>query len=499
MPQFSDRMQHAFVSYVRDNAPQIERLASDLKRAGVQVWLDRDSLVAGERWREAIVAAIETGGFFLPCFSREYLLRERTYMDEELQVARAVLASRTVERPWCIPLLLDETSPAKVGLTRDPKLGALQCVAMWPDWAEGLRRVLATLSPERAFGLCLNALPLATDRPLPVAPLLALDFGTSNSLLAYRDNSSRWVPIKAADGRSFFPSVVTFAENWDYWVGAEAMEAAHRYPERCIQNIKRVLARGGEVQIGHKCFDAVILASLVLRHMKNCAERQLGVPIEEVLSAAPVEHGRRQRTALGEVCRQAGLRVIRVVGESTAGGMLAAQWAAASGRKDDTLVLVVDIGGGTTDLTLFELAFVDGEWQFDVLETSGEMELGGMDYDSAYHAFLHDRYIVPLIARGMPWSAADDRRLAMLASQVKHMLSGQISCHVVLPDTELRPGEPGPLEMHVSRGDVKAAIAPLDQRLLEHFIRLDASPQALSEAGAVLLAGQGARTGRSPA
>ncbi len=488
-----------FISYVRDNAAQVERLASDLERSGVSVWLDRASLVAGERWAEAIVAAIRSGAFFLPCFSAEYQRRERTYMAEELHVARAVLAERTVDRPWCIPLLLDATSAADVGLAADPLLGALHAVAMWPDWADGLRRVLQTVSPERAFGSCRNALPARAAAPLSAAPLLALDFGTSNSLMAYRNDASQWVPIRTLDGRTAFPSVVTFSEAWDYWVGAEAVEAAQRLPERCVRHIKRVLARGGQVHLGHKVFDAVTLASLVIRHMKDCAERQLGVRVEQVVAAAPVAHGRHQRAALRQACERAGLTVTRSIGESTAAGLLAARWAAQSGStEDDALVLVVDIGGGTTDLTLLELARSDDDWQFETLETRGDKELGGMDYDESYQQFLFRRYIEPLVRHGMPWSDRDERRLALLATQAKHSLAGQAACTVTLTDVELQPGEPdGRLQMHVTRGDLETAGAHLDKRLLPLFEPLDRLAKTYARSAqplaAVLLAGQGAK------
>ena len=115
-------MPHAFVSYVRDNSSEVERLVRDLRSAGVEVWYDRDSLKAGSRWAEAIAAGIESGGFFLACFSKEYASRERTYMDEELVVARALMAQRRDDRSWLIPLLLNGCTPGGVGLLTDPVL-----------------------------------------------------------------------------------------------------------------------------------------------------------------------------------------------------------------------------------------------------------------------------------------------------------------------------------------------------------------------------------------
>lgn len=469
--------QRVFVSYVRENSLEVQRLAADLARAGVEVWLDRDSLTAGERWADAIVAAIQAGSFFLPCFSREFVLRERSYMEEELHVARAVLASRRLDRPWCIPLLLDRSSPSDVGLNDDPVLGALHCVSMWPDWADGLRRILQTVSPERSFGRCLNSLPTPTADPLATAPLLCLDFGTSKSLLAYRDRDSKWVPVRAIDGRSLFDSVVTFSENWDWWAGAEAVEAARIRPERCVQNVKRILARAGDVVLGHKRFDAVTVASLLIRHMKDCAERQLGQPIREVLIAAPIRYSRGQRAALRAACQLAGLEVMRIIGESTSGGILAAEWASKAGvvlnADAQVLVLVVDIGGGTTDLTLLELASGDGDWQFEVLDTSGDLELGGMDYDIAFQTLLFDRQLRPLVDRGLPWSERDERRLRLLTIQLKHALAENASCAASLSDLELQPGESASLSIVATRGDLEASGARLNARVMSLLDPLD--------------------------
>ena len=226
-------MPHTFISYVRDNTRKVIRLVRDPRLAGVEVWFDRDALKAGGRWAEAIVSGIEDGGFFLACFSKEYASRERTYMDEELAVARAVLRQRGRGYDWLVPLLLNKLTASDVGLASDPVLGALHCVAMSPDWADGIRRILTTVSPERSFGRKLNSV-LTTDRPRAndKPPLLGLDFGTSHSLLAYRNAKLEWTAVQGADGRSFHPSVVTFSDNWDYWVCSEATEAASRRPER---------------------------------------------------------------------------------------------------------------------------------------------------------------------------------------------------------------------------------------------------------------------------
>lgn len=491
-------MNDVFISYVRDDSPAVLRLVGDLRRAGVLPWLDRDSLRAGERWAEAVEAAIRRGAFFLACFSRAYVRRERTYMDEELAVARACLADRGLEPGWLVPVLLDDVTPEAVGLTRDPAMGALHAVQMAPDWGDGVRRLLATLSPAHAFGRCLNSLPPVTASVFEgELPLLSLDFGTSTSLLAYRDPQANWEAIRGADGRSFHPSVITFDDRWDYWVGAEAVAAAQRWPTRSVQNIKRVLARRGQIELEHKRFDAVTLASLVLRHMRACAERQLGRAVDLVLAAAPVEHGQDQQQALLDACALAGFRVRRVVNESTAASLLAAVWASTRAHRDDALILVVDVGGGTTDLTLIELAWVTeiDEWQFEVLATIGSPELGGVDYDQAICGYLRQTVVEPLIASGAIWTAADDHRLATVARELKEALSSAGACSATLPDVEVVAGELQSLRLTLSRADLGAAIAPLDAKLDGLFETLAAGRDWPRERTpqAVLLAGLGAR------
>ncbi len=501
-------MPHAFVSYVRDNSSEVERLVRDLRSAGVEVWYDRDSLKAGSRWAEAIVAGIESGGFFLACFSKEYASRERTYMDEELVVARALMAQRREDRSWLIPLLLNGCTPGGVGLLTDPVLGALHCVSMSPEWADGMRRILETVSPERSFGRCLNALPAQQSRISgTAAPLLALDFGTSQSLLAYRGDNLEWVAIRGSDGRSFHPSVVTFADNWDYWVCAEAADAATRRPERSVAHIKRLLARDAEIGIGHKRFDAVTIASLVIRHMRACAERQLGVPVERVVASVPADYSQPQKAALVRACEQAGLKIARLIAEPTAAALLTSDWLRErphlSPRKndgdDDVVVLVVDVGGGTTDVSVVEVASIEEDRQFEVLVTIGDNELGGMDYDSAIHAFIRESIIDPLVRKGMCWTPIDDQRLLLYVRQAKEALSRSEHCAIVIPDVETRPGRLETLTLDVDRSSLTGALKALDARL--HKL-IDGALSAIRQVqgtagpptiGAVLLGGQGSK------
>jgi hypothetical protein len=98
-------MAHVFISYVRDDEPLVASLCNDLREKGVIVWLDRDRIAPGTRWRSAIRSAIVNGAYFLACFSERYTSRERTYMNEELTIAIEQLRQRPVARAWFVPLV----------------------------------------------------------------------------------------------------------------------------------------------------------------------------------------------------------------------------------------------------------------------------------------------------------------------------------------------------------------------------------------------------------
>jgi hypothetical protein len=99
-------MSHVFISYVRDNSEAIQKLSNSLEDHGVRVWLDRDKIRPGYRWKAAIRDAIREGAFFIACFSGEYHQRLRTYMNAELTFAIDELSERPTDRAWFIPVLL---------------------------------------------------------------------------------------------------------------------------------------------------------------------------------------------------------------------------------------------------------------------------------------------------------------------------------------------------------------------------------------------------------
>lgn len=140
-------MPHVFISYLRENSAEIEALAERLREAGVDVWIDRDRIQPGERWKGAIRAAIRDGGFFLACFSAEYENRVRTYMNEELALAVEELRLRPASRIWFIPILLDAVEVPELPIGPGETLRDLQWVPLYADFEGGVRKILHALTP----------------------------------------------------------------------------------------------------------------------------------------------------------------------------------------------------------------------------------------------------------------------------------------------------------------------------------------------------------------
>ena len=103
----SDLKNHAFISYVRDDSELVDKLARDLSKRGVHIWIDRRDISPGARWQDAIRDAIRAGAFFVACFSSRSVARARSYMNEEILLAIEELRLRPVNRAWFLPVKLD--------------------------------------------------------------------------------------------------------------------------------------------------------------------------------------------------------------------------------------------------------------------------------------------------------------------------------------------------------------------------------------------------------
>lgn len=138
---------HVFASYVREDYETVTRLASKLSEAGVTVWLDRNEIQPGSRWKRVITRAIRDGGFFLACFSKHYTDRAISYMNEELTLAIELIRQMPVDRPWFIPILLDDCDVPEREIGAGETLRDIQYVALFQDWDDGIGRILRVIQP----------------------------------------------------------------------------------------------------------------------------------------------------------------------------------------------------------------------------------------------------------------------------------------------------------------------------------------------------------------
>jgi len=138
---------HAFVSYVHDDAEPVARLCAELQAGGVKLWLDRHDLFPGVRWQDAIRSAIESGTFFLACFSLNATRRSRTYMNEELLIAVDELRIRSRDRAWFLPVIFSACDIPAIPIGAGETLRSIQHVDLEKDWARGVQNLLRVLKP----------------------------------------------------------------------------------------------------------------------------------------------------------------------------------------------------------------------------------------------------------------------------------------------------------------------------------------------------------------
>lgn len=145
-----DPKPHVFISYVREDRGPVDRLCAELDRHGVAVWLDREKIQPGQRWQIAIRRAIEKGAFFIACFSQAYGNRGTSYMNVELAIAIDQLRTRSADRAWFIPILLEGGAVPDRPIGGGETLRDIQWVDLAADWNDGLRQIMGMLRPESA-------------------------------------------------------------------------------------------------------------------------------------------------------------------------------------------------------------------------------------------------------------------------------------------------------------------------------------------------------------
>lgn len=142
------RMKHVFISYCHENMPLVDRFCQKLASHGINVWLDRNELEPGMRWRQAIQQAIHQGDFFIACFSKEYSARDQTYMNEELTLAVERLREQPADKVWFIPVKLNECEIPDIDIGGGATLRDIQYINFYQDSNAAIQQLLGIISSE---------------------------------------------------------------------------------------------------------------------------------------------------------------------------------------------------------------------------------------------------------------------------------------------------------------------------------------------------------------
>jgi molecular chaperone DnaK len=341
-----------------------------------------------------------------------------------------------------------------------------------------------------------------------MAKVIGIDLGTTNSCVAIMEGGKPRV-IENSEGDRTTPSIVAFTKDDEVLVGQSAKRQAVTNPHNTLYAIKRLIGRRYDDSVVQKDIgmvpykivkadngDAWIevhgkkmapqeVSARVLMKMKKTAEDFLGEPVTEAVITVPAYFNDSQRQATKDAGRIAGLTVKRIINEPTAAALAYGLDKAGGDRK----IAVYDLGGGTFDISIIELADVDGERQFEVLATNGDTFLGGEDFDK--------RVIDYLAAEFQKESGVDVRRdpLAMqrlkeAAEKAKIELSSSQQTEVNLPYITADASGPKHLAMKLTRAKLESLVEDLVQKTIEPCrIALKDAELSINDVAEVILVG----------
>ncbi|TVP52090.1 MAG: molecular chaperone DnaK [Halomonas sp.] len=315
--------------------------------------------------------------------------------------------------------------------------------------------------------------------------IIGIDLGTTNSCVAVLDGDSAKV-IENAEGGRTTPSIIAYTDDGETLVGQAAKRQAVTNPENTLYAIKRLIGRrfkddvvqkdikmvpykiteadNGDawVEVKGKKMAPPQVSAEVLKKMKKTAEDYLGEAVTEAVITVPAYFNDSQRQATKDAGRIAGLDVKRIINEPTAAALA---YGMDKSRGDKTIA-VYDLGGGTFDISIIEIADVDGETQFEVLATNGDTFLGGEDFDLALINYLVDQFKAD---SGIDLSGDNlaMQRLKEAAEKAKIELSSAQHTDVNLPYITADNTGPKHLNVKVTRAKLESLVEDLVQRSLE--------------------------------
>ena len=301
--------------------------------------------------------------------------------------------------------------------------------------------------------------------------IIGIDLGTSNSAAAVL-RGGRPVLIPSAEGVSLggkaFPSHVAITADGQMLVGEPARRQAAANPEGTTTAFKRRMGTRERVRLRDREFSPEQLSAFLLQKIKRDAEAFLGEPVSKAVVTVPAYFDDNQRSATKDAAGIAGLDVVRLVNEPTAASL-----AYGLDRAGQELrIAVIDLGGGTLDVTIMEF----GKGVFEVKATSGDTKLGGTDMNQAIFNALAQRFLEKsgIDVRRDTKAAA---RLLEAAEIAKIELSTSVTTHLSLPYIGVAGGEPKHLEMDLGRADLERLVEPVIARCRQPV------EQALRDAG----------------
>lgn len=311
---------------------------------------------------------------------------------------------------------------------------------------------------------------------------VGIDLGTTYSLVATLvDGEPKVLPN--ALGELLTPSVVYVEPGGTVVVGAAAKAKGALEPTRVAQAFKRDMGLERGYVLGDKQLKPEELSALVLRQLKQDAEAALGGPIEEAVVTVPAYFGELQRRATRDAAELAGLKVERIINEPTA----AALAYGLHHRHRELSAVVLDLGGGTFDVTVLEIM----EGVIEIQASAGDTRLGGEDFLDVIEAQSLER----LKAQGLSLAerGAGRARLREACEQAKRRLSTADAARLALPGLPTEQGERD-IELTLSRAEVEAAFAPLLERMTQPILRaLRDAKKSAQEVEEVLLVGGATR------
>ena len=341
-----------------------------------------------------------------------------------------------------------------------------------------------------------------------MSKIIGIDLGTTNSCVAVMDGDTPKV-IENAEGDRTTPSIVAFTKDGEVVVGQPAKRQAVTNPHNTLYAVKRLIGRKFDDKVVQKDIEMVPynivkadngdawvevdgkkmappeIAARVLMKMKKTAEDYLGHAVTEAVITVPAYFNDSQRQATKDAGKIAGLDVKRIINEPTAAALAYGM----DKNRGDSKIAVYDLGGGTFDISIIEIAEIDGEHQFEVLSTNGDTFLGGEDFDMAIINYLADEF-----KKEQGVDLRNDslamQRLKEAGEKAKIELSSTTQTEVNLPYITADASGPKHLTLKLTRAKLESLVADLIKRTVEPCrIALKDAGLSMSEIDEVILVG----------